>query len=84
MRAVAGFGWILTFSAAVLSALSTSSAMGMNGFLFIASAFLGLIMHSNLSLSRVFEEIAAEYSKMGASASSTIKHDLSKARESLD
>ena len=84
MRAVAGFGWILTFSAAVLSALSTSSAMGTNGFLFIASAFLGLIMHSNLSPSRVFEEIAAEYSKMGSSASSSIKHDLSKARESLD
>ncbi len=68
MRAVAGFGWALAFAAAVLSAISTSGAMGLNGFLFIASAFLGLIMHSNLSPSRLVEEITVEYSRMGRGA----------------
>lgn len=84
MRAVAGFGWILTFSAAIISSLSTSAAMGLNGFLFIASAFLGLVMHSNLSPSRLIEELVAEYSKIGAASVSSVKHDVSAAREKLD
>jgi hypothetical protein len=63
MRAVAGIGWVLAFAAAVMSALSTSAAMGLNGFLFISCTFLGLIMHSNLGPARLVEEIMAEYSR---------------------
>jgi hypothetical protein len=84
MRAVAGFGWILAFAAAVISALATSEAMGLNGFLFIASAFLGLIMHSNLSPSRLVDEILNEYSRVGKGPASSVKADILRARKRLD
>ena len=84
MRSIAGFGWVLAFAAAVLSALSTSGAMGLNGFLFIASAFLGLVMHSNLSPSRLVEEIVSEYSRVGESSANSIKSDVSYTKKHLD
>lgn len=84
MRAVAGFGWALAFAAAVLSALSTSGAMGLNGFLFIASAFLGLIMHSNLSPSRLIEEIVVEYSRIGRGGVMLDEQNHPRAAQRLD
>jgi hypothetical protein len=51
---------------AVLSAISTSGAMGLNGFLFIASAFWA---HKPEPI-RLVEEITIEYSRMGG------RHDV--------
>ncbi len=84
MRAVAGFGWALAFAAAVLSALSTSGAMGLNGFLFIASTFLGLVLHSNLSPSRLVEEIVVEYSRIGRGAMTLDEPSHSRTAQRLD
>jgi hypothetical protein len=83
MRAVAGFGWILAFAAAVLSALSISDAMGFNGFLFVFTVFFGLIMHSNLSPSRLIDEISAEYSSLGKSSSEKVKAGIDLTRERI-
>lgn len=81
MRAVAGIGWVLAFAAAVLSALSTSAAMGMSGFVFIASAFLGLLMHSNLGPAHVVEEILAEYSRSMRPKSADLRSDVAEAKK---
>jgi hypothetical protein len=83
MRAVAGIGWVLAFAAAVLSAMLTSAAMGLSGFLFIASAFLGLLMHSNLGPARVVEEIMAEYSRAARPMAGGIKSDVGEAKKNL-
>jgi hypothetical protein len=83
MRAVAGIGWVLAFAAAVVSALSTSAAMGMSGFLFIASAFLGLLMHSNLGPARVVEEIVAEYSRAARFTVDRAASDVAEVKKSL-
>ena len=81
MRGVAAIGWVLAFAAAVLSALSTSAAMGLSGFFFIASAFLGLLMHSNLGPARVVEEIMAEYSGAVRPIAVTVASDLADAKK---
>lgn len=83
MRTVAGIGWLLAFVAAVLSALSISAAMGINGFLFIASAFLGLLMHSNLGPAHVIQEITDEYARTGKSISSHVSSDVTEQKKNL-
>ncbi len=80
---MAGIGWVLAFAAAVLSALFTSAAMGVSGFLFIASAFLGLLMHSNLGPARVVEEIMAEYSRAARLTADRVAADVSEAKKSV-
>jgi hypothetical protein len=84
MRTVAGIGWVLAFVAAVLSALTTSAAMGINGFLFITSAFLGLLMHSNLSPASAIEEIKDEYAKAGSMIGGHIRADVDEVKKKLD
>jgi hypothetical protein len=84
MRAVAGIGWVLAFAAAVMSALSTSAAMGLNGFLFITSAFLGLIMHSNLGPARLVEEIVSEYTKAGRVSAGKVVSEVIQTKKILE
>ena len=84
MRAVAGVGWVLAFAAAVFSALSTSAAMGLSGFLFIASAFLGLLMHSKLGPAHVLEEIIAEYSRAARPMATSVSSDVSHTKQRLE
>lgn len=81
MRAVAGIGWVLAFAAAVLSALSTSAAMGLSGFVFIASGFLGLLMHSNLGPAHVVEEIMAEYTRVTRPKAADLRSDVAEAKK---
>lgn len=81
MRAVAGVGWVLIFAAAVFSALSTSAAMGLSGFVFIGSAFLGLLMHSNLGPAHVVEEILAEYTRVARPKTANLRSDVAEAKK---
>lgn len=82
MRAVASINVVLAFAAVVLSALSTSAAMGLSGFMFIASAFLGLLVYSNLGPNRVVQEIMAECSGTLRTIAFTASSDLSKSVKS--
>lgn len=81
LRGVAGIGWLLAFAAGVLSALSTSAAMGLSGFVFIASAFLGLLMHSNLGPAHVIEEILAEYTRVARPKAADPRTDVAEAKK---
>ena len=57
--------------------------MGVSGFLFIASAFLGLLMHSNLGPARVIEEIMAEYSRVARPTADLVASDVAEAKKSM-
>lgn len=80
VRAVAGIIWVLVFAAAVYSATKISTSMGFSGFLFIATSFLGLLLHTNLSPSSLITEMASEYSGFAKKASSVINEDVKAAK----
>lgn len=83
LRAIAGFGWILAFLAAVISAVTTSDAMGFSGFIFVCSSFLGLLMHSDVSPQKMVKDIQSEYQFFSGSVATSVKKDISAAGDTL-
>lgn len=83
IRAIAGAVWILVFAAAVFSATSVSKAMGLSGFVFICSSFIGLLLHSDLKPSKVFQEMSREYSGLAGKMSSSVEKDLNALNDTL-
>ncbi|MDZ7817265.1 MAG: hypothetical protein U5K55_01065 [Aliarcobacter sp.] len=49
IKAIAGICWMLLFIAVAFSAVWNSNIMGFNGFIYLASAFIGLVLHSELN-----------------------------------
>ena len=76
MRGVAGLSWVLLIAAAIMHAADVSSAMGFYGFLLVASAFLGLLLHSDLSPDHLFNEIKSEFSPKILKAKSIVETDV--------
>jgi hypothetical protein len=62
MRSVAGLGWIIVLGAGVYSLHSSSIIMETAGFAFIVSAFLGLVLHSDLNPGELWHGMMLEYS----------------------
>lgn len=84
LRSVAGFGWILVFAAAVFNALSTSEAMGIYGFIFIVTAFLGLVFHADLAPNKLVTEILNEYRQQTTKATEYVKEDIAASRATIN
>ena len=61
IRSVAGASWLVALGSAVYSLRANSLDMHWFGFAFIASASLGLILHSGLNPGQFFHGLAAEY-----------------------
>ncbi|MDA7448739.1 hypothetical protein N8785_01405 [Planktomarina temperata] len=80
VRAVAGIVWVLVFLASVYSATTISAGMGITGFVFILTSFLGLLMHTNLSPAGIVSEMAAEYSGF----TKIVSEDIVKTREKFN
>jgi len=79
LRSVAGFGWILIFAAAILNAFATSDAMGVYGFIFIVTAFLGLVFHADLAPNKLATEILKEYRHQTSDIANNITSDVAEA-----
>ena len=79
LRSVAGFGWILVFAAAVINAVSASEAMGVYGFIFIVTAFLGLVFHADLAPNKLVTEILKEYRQQTDKVTNKVKEDIAAA-----
>lgn len=79
MRSVAGFGWILVFAAALLNLITVSEAMGIWGFLFISSSFLGLVFHADLAPEKMINEMLDEYTSKTAKVASGVSDDINAA-----
>ncbi|WP_100637721.1 hypothetical protein [Marinomonas sp. ef1] len=63
MSAVAGFSWVFVFFAVIFNLIQRDVEMGILGFVYICSGFLGLILHSGLNPGHLFEELKSEFSK---------------------
>ena len=81
VRAIAGMVWVLVFLAGVYSATIISTGMGITGFVFITTSFLGLIMHTNLSPAGIVSEMTDEYSGFTKKVQKTVIEDIGQTRE---
>lgn len=61
MRGIAGLSWALVLGSVVIRATDTADAMGPFGFVMVLSAFVGLLLHSQLSPAQLFAEIIREF-----------------------
>ena len=77
IKAVAGVSWILVLMAAIYSVLVNDLALGFNGFLYVSSGFIGLILHSGLNPGDILNEIKVEFSASATKAIGTVKQDVS-------
>lgn len=81
VRAIAGIVWILVFIAGVYSATKISTEMGITGFIFITTSFLGLLMHTNLSPNGIVNGMTDEYSGFAKTVQKTVSEDIRKTKE---
>ena len=81
VRAIAGMVWVLVFLAGVYSATIISTGMGITGFVFITTSFLGLIMHTNLSPAGIVSEMTDEYSGFTKKVQKTVIEDIKQTKE---
>ncbi|WP_444998438.1 hypothetical protein [Aliikangiella sp. IMCC44359] len=82
IQAVAGFGWVLTFAAGILSLLLNHIAMGFYGFIYITTGFIGLVLHSGLNPGSLIKGIKVEYGD--GEALKSIKEDVSDTANMLE
>ena len=77
LRSAAGSSWILVLIAAIYSAVTNNLAMGFYGFIYVASGFIGLVLHSGLTPAELFYEIKSEYSHSSQTLARKAKEDIS-------
>jgi len=76
VKAVAGASWVLALAAAIYSAIDNNLAMGFQGFIYISSGFIGLVLHSGVNPGELFEGIVNEYSGSATKATASVKSDI--------
>jgi len=84
VRAIAGVIWVVVFISAVYSATKISAGMGITGFIFIVTSFLGLLLHTRLSPSGIISEITEEYSGFAKNTQEVIRKDIKIAKSSVN
>lgn len=70
MRGIAGLSWALVLGSVVIRATDIGTAMGAYGFVMVLSAFVGLLLHAQLSPTQLVAEIIREF-RPGAIVSAT-------------
>ena len=83
MRSIAGLGWVLVFIAAAYNLMTVSEAMGFLGFIFIISAFLGLVFHADLAPEKLISEMLNEYRVNTAPIADSISSDVHAASDAV-
>ncbi|MEI2659440.1 MAG: hypothetical protein V9G11_05285 [Bifidobacterium adolescentis] len=76
IRAVAGVSWLLALMAAIFTAISNNIDLGFNGFIYIGSGVLGLILHSGLNPGRLVQEVKMEFSPNSTEMKNQVKTDV--------
>lgn len=61
MRGIAGLSWALVLGSVVIRVTDISTAMGPFGFVMVLSAFVGLLLHAQLSPAQLFAEVIREF-----------------------
>lgn len=66
IREVAGISWVLALVAAIYAAAESNLVMGTAGFIYIASGFIGLVLHSGLNPGQLVQGIRSEFLQVKA------------------
>lgn len=61
IRSVAGISWLIALGTGIYSVNANSIAMGLPGFVYVASATLGLLLHSGLNPGDLVQGLMVEY-----------------------
>jgi len=82
MRAIAGVSWILLIGAVAFSIIENNVVMNFYGFVYIASGFIGLVLHSELGPAQLIEGIKEEFSISNRTLNQ-VKGDISQSVETI-
>jgi len=61
MRPIVPLAWASVFGIGAIALVKTSYIMGLSGFLFIAFGFLGVLLHSELDIASLTQEISDQF-----------------------
>ena len=61
MKAIAGGSWLLLFPAIAISIVNNNTAMGFYGFIYVASGFIGILLHSELNPANLVKGFKEEF-----------------------
>lgn len=76
IRGIAGISWIIVLASAVYTVIVNNLALGFNGFIYICSGFLGLLMHTGLNPGMLVKNIKEEYSSTAIHAKNAVKSEI--------
>ncbi len=75
MKSIAGASWLLLFPAIAVSIIENNTAMGFYGFIYVASGFIGILLHSELNPANLVKGIKEEFSN-SEDVQNAIKSDI--------
>lgn len=82
MKAIAGGSWLLLFPAIAISIVNNNTAMGFYGFIYVASGFIGILLHSELNPANLVKGFKEEFvATEGAKAQ--IKNEINQTVETI-
>lgn len=84
IRAIAGLCWVFVILSALVYAVKNDVNMGIYGFAYIVSAFLGLVLHSGLNPGNFVQSLKEAYGDQAHLGSETIKSDSKAFIETID
>jgi len=76
IRGIAGICWIIVAIAAVVCVILNNYILGFNGFIYICSGFLGLLLHTGLNPGELVKSIKDEYADTTNNAKKEIKTQI--------
>lgn len=82
MKAIAGGSWLLLFPAIAISIIHNNTAMGFYGFIYVASGFIGILLHSELNPANLVKGLKEEFS-VHESVQAQIKNEVNQTVETI-
>ena len=82
MKAIAGGSWLLLFPAIAVSIIENNTAMGFYGFIYVASGFIGILLHSELNPANLVKGIKEEFSG-SQEIQNAIKNDVNQTMNTI-
>ena len=75
MKAIAGASWLLLFPAIAISIINNNAAMGFYELIYVASGFIGILLHSELNPANLVKGVKEEFMN-SEEIQSAIKSDV--------
>jgi len=79
LRGIAGVAWIIVVFAGIYNLNTTSTALGIAGYMYVCAAFLGLCFHSGVNPGELVSSLKEEYSPAAAQTKKRVVDDVAAA-----